>query len=409
VSTDDFTPENDPSSEFTTVGALSEDSGPFGRLPRVSSHQARLESRLARLGIGAGIRPALGWLTGSLGTGVGVARPDVLWRPAGLRRVGVVAQFTWPRLSTRFAIGLEAPVAHAVVDRLLGFDRLPADNLLPPSPVEWGILNFVFAETLRRLAAEGHCPFGVWDLTLDRVGPDPFDVSDLGRVVTIRWPLTIGTAVGSIRLWLSGNLVARWLTLEPAPPTDPDELISRAETQLLTGVWKAEAGTIALARGLKTLRAGGVLPLIESRLRGTPQSPGGAVELTLNLSVQGGRFSFAAEPVPLSGGGRLTVTSPLRHEPTPREAIAMTPRPAPSGPEPTPASATEVPVTLVVELGRVNLSLGRLADLKPGDVVELGRHSREPVELTSGGLVVARGELVLIDTELGVRVTHLFL
>ena len=75
-------------------------------------------------------------------------------------------------------------------------------------------------------------------------------------------------------------------------------------------------------------------------------------------------------------------------------------------PRPTPRagrdSATDVPVTLVVELGRVNLTLGRLADLKPGDVVELGRHSREPVELTSGGRLVARGELVLIDTELGV-------
>jgi flagellar motor switch protein FliN/FliY len=70
---------------------------------------------------------------------------------------------------------------------------------------------------------------------------------------------------------------------------------------------------------------------------------------------------------------------------------------------------TEIPVTLTIELGRVNLSLARLADLKPGDVVELGRHTREPVELTSGGRLVARGELVQIDTELGVRVTHVFL
>ena len=79
-------------------------------------------------------------------------------------------------------------------------------------------------------------------------------------------------------------------------------------------------------------------------------------------------------------------------------------------PEPSPElSPLDVPVTLTVELGRVNLSLNRLADLKPGDVIELGRHSREPVELTSNGRLVARGELILIDTELGVRVTHVFL
>jgi len=73
------------------------------------------------------------------------------------------------------------------------------------------------------------------------------------------------------------------------------------------------------------------------------------------------------------------------------------------------ASPLDVPVTLTVELGRVTLTLNRLADLRPGDLVELGRHSREPVELTSNGRLVARGELVLIDTELGVRVTHVFL
>ena len=69
----------------------------------------------------------------------------------------------------------------------------------------------------------------------------------------------------------------------------------------------------------------------------------------------------------------------------------------------------DVPVTLAVELGRVNLTLSRLADLRPGDVVQLGRHSREPVDLTSAGRLVARGELVKIDTELGVRILSVFL
>jgi type III secretion system YscQ/HrcQ family protein len=72
-------------------------------------------------------------------------------------------------------------------------------------------------------------------------------------------------------------------------------------------------------------------------------------------------------------------------------------------------SPLDVPVTLTVELGRVNLTLTQLADLKPGDVVELNRHSRAPIELTSNGRLVARGELILIDTDLGVRVTNVFL
>ena len=65
--------------------------------------------------------------------------------------------------------------------------------------------------------------------------------------------------------------------------------------------------------------------------------------------------------------------------------------PAPSSADQ--SASAEIPVTLTVELGRVNLPLGRLAGLKPGDVLELGRHARDPVELTSGGRLVARGEL----------------
>ncbi len=77
-----------------------------------------------------------------------------------------------------------------------------------------------------------------------------------------------------------------------------------------------------------------------------------------------------------------------------------------NSPQPSPA---DLPVTLVVEIGRVSLTLSRLADLKPGDIVELGRHSREPIELTSNGRLVARGELVQIDTELGLRITNVLI
>ena len=69
----------------------------------------------------------------------------------------------------------------------------------------------------------------------------------------------------------------------------------------------------------------------------------------------------------------------------------------------------DAPVTLTVELGRLTLPLSRLAGLKAGELLELDRHSREPVEISSNGRIVARGDLVLIDSDLGVRVTSVFL
>lgn len=361
---------------------------PLDDLPRVGSRQVGIERIIRRAS-------TLGTLADLLvpGLPVAIGTRETQWRASGLSRSGVVAQFAWPRLDARLALGVETPLAHAVADHLLGFSRLPAEGHRQVTPVEWGILSFVFARGLDRLDAQPG-PFGPWDLTIDRVGPDPFDPRDLGPIVTWRWPVRLGDVVGSVRLWLPESILSR---LDAAPP--PTIEVGPTH-RALASTWRAEAGTITLARGLSRLKSGGVLPIDNNPLGGTVATPSGTI--TLACRDRDGRSWFEAEPVPNTSAARLTVVSPLFREPTPREPLAMNPSPAPAGP-------ADVPVTLVVELGRVNLALSRLADLKPGDVIELGRHSREPVELTSNGKLVARGELVQIDTELGVRVTNVLL
>lgn len=69
-------------------------------------------------------------------------------------------------------------------------------------------------------------------------------------------------------------------------------------------------------------------------------------------------------------------------------------------------SVGEVPVVVRVEVGAVEMSAREWAALGPGDVVALGRRVGELVVLRVGGIEVARGELVEIEGELGVRVTH---
>jgi type III secretion system YscQ/HrcQ family protein len=327
-------------------------------------------------------------------------------RAAGLLRPGLVAELHWPSRRTRLGLGIETPVGHAIVDRLLGFERTDAETRRQLTPVEWGILTFVIARCLDELS-QGAGPLGVDDLVLDRAGPDRFSTGDLGTIVTLRWSVRIGAVTGAVRLWIPLELLTQCVE-ELTDGALPTGRLPRLDA--LTSLWRAEAGTIAMPRGLGRLRVGGVLPIDDRALQGTLQSPAGVIRLVLKLTDGGGRCTIRAELVPHSGGARVIVTSNLQTEPTPREALSMSsPSELPPPPAGAAAAAAELPVTLVVELGRVNLTLARLADLKPGDVVELGRHSRAPVELTSGGRLVARGELVQIDTELGVRVTHVFL
>ena len=102
----------------------------------------------------------------------------------------------------------------AVVDRLLGYDRMPEEGRLQVTPVEWGILTFAVAETLARLEGRAGV-LGPWDFTLDRVGPDLFDSAGLGAIVTVRWPVRIGPITGSVRLWLPETLFQLAAAAEP--------------------------------------------------------------------------------------------------------------------------------------------------------------------------------------------------
>jgi type III secretion system YscQ/HrcQ family protein len=70
-------------------------------------------------------------------------------------------------------------------------------------------------------------------------------------------------------------------------------------------------------------------------------------------------------------------------------------------------AALEAAVVVRVELGSVSMTAADWARLRPGDVIETGRRVAEPVILRVAGHVVARGELVDVDGEVGVRVREL--
>ena len=69
------------------------------------------------------------------------------------------------------------------------------------------------------------------------------------------------------------------------------------------------------------------------------------------------------------------------------------------------ARLTDVTVELTVEVGRTRMSLGEALALGPGSVVTLDRLADRPVDLLVNGRPIARGEVVVIDEEFGLRVT----
>lgn len=63
----------------------------------------------------------------------------------------------------------------------------------------------------------------------------------------------------------------------------------------------------------------------------------------------------------------------------------------------------ELSVNVVVEVGRLEMSIQKLSELQPGSILDLNIHPEDGVDLTINGRVVAKGELLKIGDVLGVR------
>lgn len=67
----------------------------------------------------------------------------------------------------------------------------------------------------------------------------------------------------------------------------------------------------------------------------------------------------------------------------------------------------DVTLSLSVELGRKQMQIKEILDLGPGKIIELDKLAGEPVDLLVNGKLLAKGEVVVVDENFGVRITDL--
>jgi type III secretion system YscQ/HrcQ family protein len=161
-------------------------------------------------------------------------------------------------------------------------------------------------------------------------------------------------------------------------------------------------------------RARLLLPPAAVRALSSGASPSGAgASMPIPASVRGGSATVGAEdlaalacgdvlvldgpaePVALVFPGGLCAKGRLEDGSFHVEETIMTERLA------------QLPLTLEVELARVDVPLGDLARLEPGAALPLGIDRRGLVTLRAGERAIARGELVDVDGAVGVRILSL--
>ena len=65
----------------------------------------------------------------------------------------------------------------------------------------------------------------------------------------------------------------------------------------------------------------------------------------------------------------------------------------------------DIPVTLTMELGGTRINIRDLLQLNQGSVIQLERMAGEPLDIRVNGMLIAHGEVVVVNGRYGVRLT----
>lgn len=175
---------------------------------------------------------------------------------------------------------------------------------------------------------------------------------------------------------------------------DGDDLAAVLAAGRVIEAGQADAGML---RELWT----GILASVAARLGGRMTAPGqaagqaeeNAAPCTLQLGEASMRMALAVEP---AAAGAEPAGNASR-------AGAPAARALPNGNY---DLLLQVELDASVRFGTREMELKELLELGPGDVVELDRHVADPVDLIVGDKIVARGEVVLVNGNFGLRVTE---
>jgi flagellar motor switch protein FliN/FliY len=65
----------------------------------------------------------------------------------------------------------------------------------------------------------------------------------------------------------------------------------------------------------------------------------------------------------------------------------------------------DVPVSIEVELDRKSMRVSEILSLAPGSVLTMNRSAGENIDIRVGGALVGYGEIVILEENMGVRIT----
>jgi flagellar motor switch protein FliM len=306
---------------------------------------------------------------------------------------------------------LDPSIATLAIDRLLGGNGDVGRIQRPLTEIEEGVLSFILLKAMT-FVHDGWETGKELALTLDRFASR---LEELQAIIdaepgyhAISLSLTVGKKVGYLRCLIPDTLITTHFQ-QLVAQSNANEIEQRHMRTVFAALGEREVlGRVEVAQldlgsdDIADLETGDIVILENHQLTLSPQGVKGMAFVKLGLGRNGG---LKAQIETDGDRLRLVVASIVVQE-EPAEAQM-----ADSGENPvaednlpeTEGLLRDVPAPVVVELGRIRMNTAQVIRLRQGQILRLPRGPSDPVDLVVNGKVFARGELIEVDGELGVR------
>ncbi|MFC1612106.1 type III secretion system cytoplasmic ring protein SctQ, partial [Myxococcota bacterium] len=302
----------------------------------------------------------------------------------------------------------------------------------PLTEIEAGVFSFIILKLLSHFHT-GWQTGNEISLTLDRFAAKLEDIQDIiesepsYHMVGVR--VSAGRRSGYARIFIPDSFITQSFSTPPSQLATSEQELQHMRSVLKRIGEATVAGRIEVASldlnpdDIDSLEVGDIILLENHQITKTSLGLEGNVFVKLGKGENGGlrgrlisdgdRFrleilEIVLQEQPLEGAMVDEDGEDPEAEPVPTDTDESEDIP-PESPESednlseTQGLLRDVDAPVVVELGRIRLNTTQVARLRTGQILRLPRGANDPVDLVVNGKLFARGELIEVDGELGVR------
>ncbi|MCC6809295.1 MAG: FliM/FliN family flagellar motor switch protein [Deltaproteobacteria bacterium] len=321
---------------------------------------------------------------------------------------------------------LDPVLAAALVERLLGGKGEDIGMSRPFTDIERGVLTYgilKIASAFQANLAQGSELAVRVEAIEQSIDPYRTLYQDDLAFHTLSIKASFGGVAAFSRVFVPHTLTAGAFSI----PDEPDgseghwqllrKNLSRVGEQWLVG--RVKVATIDLAHeDIAALDKGDIVLIENHQLQGTGEALSGQADVLLGRAKNGvvrtqllwrnGRCDLQISELALQQEPQnMSDEQDIPAEPVEVEEGGEAPAAPADNMQEAEGLLRDVPAPVVVELGRLKMSTSQVIRLKAGQILRLGRSPSDPVDLVVNNRIFARGELIEIDGELGVRLVQL--